>query len=77
MGSQGCIWNSVAVIDGYLLQIRPPSKSEVNNIKLFFSGHNQTCGLNIQAVRDHNCRLVFIGVADPGVMGDGDAIKQL
>ena len=77
ISSQGCIWNCVAVFDGYHLQIRPPSKSEVNNIKSFFSGHYQTYGRNIQAACDHNCRFLFIGVAGPGVMGDRDAIKQI
>lgn len=77
ISSQGCIWNCVAVIDGYHLQIRPPSKSEVRNVKSFFSGHYQTYGLNIQAACDHNCRFLFVGVAGPGVMGDRDAIKQI
>ena len=77
ISSQGCIWNCVAVVDGYHLQIKPPSKSEVSNVKSFFSGHYQTYGLNIQAACDHNCRFLFIGVAGPGVMGDRDAIKQI
>ena len=77
ISSQDCIRNCVAVIDGYHLQIRPPSKSEVNNIKSFFSGHYQTYGLNIQAACDHNCRFLFIGVAGPGVMEDCNANKQI
>jgi DDE superfamily endonuclease len=77
ISSQGCIWNCVAVLDGYHLQIRAPSKAEVKNVKSFFSGHYQTHGINIQAACDHNCRFVFLGVAGPGVMGDRDALNQI
>ncbi len=77
ISSQGCIWNCVAVIEGYHLQIKAPSKNEIKNVKSFFSGHSQTHGINIQAACNHNCRFVFIGVAGPGVMGDRDAIHQI
>ena len=76
ISSQACIWNCVAVIDGYHLQIKSPSKNEVKNVRSFFSGHYQTYGVNVQAACDHNCRFLFIGVAGPGVMGDRDAINQ-
>ena len=37
--SQGCIWNCVSAINhGYHLQIKTPSKSEVKNVRSFFSG---------------------------------------
>ena len=78
ISSQGCIWNCVSVIDGYHLQIKAPSKSEVKNVKSFFSGHYQTHGINIQAACcDHNCRFQFIEDAGPGVMGDRDAVNQI
>ncbi len=77
ISTQGCIWNCVSVIDGYLLQIQTPSKNEVKNVKSFFSGHYQTHGLNIQAACDHHCRFTFLGVAGPGVMGDRDAINMV
>ena len=77
ISSQGCIWNCVAVIDGYHLQMRTPSKKEVKNVKSFFSGHYRTHGVNIQAACDHSCCFVFIGVAGPGVMGDRDAVNQI
>jgi hypothetical protein len=73
----GCIWNCVAVLDGYHLQIQTPSKTEAKNVKSFFSGHYQTYGINIQAACDHNCRFLFVGVAGPGVMGDRKAINQV
>lgn len=73
----GCIWNCVAAVDGYHLQIQTPSKAEAKNVKSFFSGHYQTYGVNIQAACDSNCRFSFLGVAGPGVMGDREAIDQV
>jgi DDE superfamily endonuclease len=77
ISTQGCIWNCVAAIDGYHLQITTPSKKEAKNVKSFFSGHYQTYGVNIQAACDHHCRFVFIGVAGPGVLGDREAVNQV
>jgi DDE superfamily endonuclease len=76
ISTQECIWNCVAVLDGYHLQIDTPSKKEAKNVKSFFSGHYQTYGVNIQAACDPQCRFWFIGVAGPGVMGDREAITQ-
>ena len=66
----------VTVLDGYHLQTITPSKKEVHNVQLYFSGHYQTYGVNIQAVCDHNCHFLFIGVTGPGVMGDRQAIHE-
>ena len=66
----------VAVLDGYHMEIATPPKKEVQNVKSYFSGHYQTYSINIQAVCDHNCRFLFIGVGGPGVMGDREAIKE-
>ncbi len=75
--SQGsCIWNCVAGVDGYHLQIQTPSKAEAKNVKSFFLGHYQTYGVNVQAACDSNCRFSFLGIAGPGVMGDREAIDQ-
>jgi hypothetical protein len=42
ISQQGCIWNCVAVLDGYHLQIQTPSKTEARNVvRSFFSGHYQ------------------------------------
>ena len=71
------IWNCISVIDGYHLQIQTPSKTEVKNVRSFFSGHYQMHGVNIQGACDHHCRITFLGVAGPGVMvGDRDAISM-
>ena len=53
-----------------------PSKKEVHNVRSYFSGHYQTYGVNIQAVCDHSCHFLFIGVASPGIMGDHQAIHE-
>ena len=66
----------VAGLDGYHMEITTPSKNEVHNVKSYFSGHYQTYGINIQAVCDHNCRFLFIGVVGPGVVGDREAVKE-
>lgn len=77
ISQQGCIWNCVAVLDGYHLQIQTPSKSEARNVRSFFSGHYQTYGVNVQAACDHNCKFSFFGIAGPGVLGDREAISQI
>ena len=66
----------VTVLDGYHLQTITPSKKEVHNVWSYFSGHYQTYGVNIQAVCDHNCCFLFIGVVAPSVMGDCQAIHE-
>jgi hypothetical protein len=66
----------VCVVDGYHLQIRPPSKTETGNIRSFYSGHYSSYGLNVQGACDHLCRFVFLGVAAPGVVGDREALFQ-
>ena len=63
----------VAVLNGYHMEMTTPPKKEVHNVKSYFSGHY---GINIQAVCDHNCRFLFIGVGGPGVMGDREAVKE-
>ena len=35
-------------MDGILIKIQVPRKSEVGTVKAFFSGHYHTYGLNIQ-----------------------------
>ena len=77
ISQQGCLWNCVAVLDGYHLQIQTPSKTEARNVRSFCSGHYQTHGVNVQAACDHNCRFSFIGVAGPGVLGDREALNQI
>ena len=77
ISTNGCLWNVVTVVDGYHLETRSPPKSQVKNVRSFYSGHYQAYGVNIQAACDHQCRFQFIGVAGPGVMGDREAINQI
>ena len=41
---EGC----VAAMDGILIKIQVPRRTEVGNVKAFFSGHYHAYGLNIQ-----------------------------
>jgi DDE superfamily endonuclease len=75
--AQNCIWNCVAAIDGYHLQITTPSKKDAKNVWSLYSGHYQTYGVNVQASCNHNCKFSFIGVAGPGVLGDWEALQQI
>jgi hypothetical protein len=73
---QGVINNCVGVGDWFLLGIATPPKSQVSNVRSFFSGHYKCSGLNVQAAGDHHSRFIYIAVAGPGVMGDNDAIGE-
>jgi DDE superfamily endonuclease len=76
ISTEGAIHNCAGVVDGYLLRCKVPSKKEVKNVRSFFSGHYQCCGVNIQAAADHHCRFIHFAFAAPGVTGDRDAIRQ-
>ena len=66
----------VAVLNSYHMEIVTPPKTEAHNVKSYFSGHYQTYGINVQAAFDHNWHFLFIGVGEPGVMGDREAVKE-
>jgi hypothetical protein len=53
---EGCVGS----IDGYLLKIKLPTSSVVENVKSYFSGHYQTYGIIIQAICDHICRFTKV-----------------
>lgn len=76
ISTEQAIINCCGACDGYLLRIKVPNRSEVKNVRSFFSGHYQCYGVNIQAVADHNSRFIFFAFAAPGVTGDRDAMKQ-
>jgi len=71
--TKGC----VAFIDEYLLQIKVPSSNETGNVKAYFSGHNQTYGINVQAACDHKCKLVYAAVAAPGGANEIAAFRKI
>lgn len=58
------------------MRIKVPRKTEVGNVRSYFSGHYQCYGMNIQAVCDHHCRFLYFAVAAPGVTGDREAIHH-
>ena len=75
--STNCVMTEcVAVLDGYHMAITTPPKKEVHDVKSYFSGHYQTCSINIQAACNHKCLFFFIGVGGPGIMGDREAVKE-
>jgi len=76
LSTQATIKGCVACLDGYLLQIKVPSRSETGNVKSYFSGHYQTYGINIQAACDYKCRFVYAAVAAPGGANDIAAFKK-
>jgi len=41
-------------------------KVETGNVKVYFSGHYQTYGINVQAACDHQCRFVYAALAASG-----------
>jgi len=76
LSSHGAIKGCVACLDGYLLQIKVPSKAETGNVKAYFSGHYQTYGINMQATCDHQCRFVYAALAAPGGANDIAAYRK-
>jgi len=77
IGADSVTSNCVGAVDGCLLRIATPRKSEAKNVRSFFSGHCKRCGVNTQAAADHHSRFLHIAVAGPGVTGDRDAIKEV
>jgi len=76
MSSHGAIQGCVACLDGYLLQIKVPAKAETGNVKVYFSGHYQTYGINVQAACDHQCRFVYAPLDAPGGANDIAAYRK-
>ena len=64
----------VGVIDGILVQICRPIN--VDNPNDYFSGHYDVMGINIQAICNHNCQLLYIATAGPGDMPDIATTKE-
>ena len=48
ISKDGLMEGCVAALDGLLLKINVPRKSEVGNVRAFFSGHYQHYGVNVQ-----------------------------
>ena len=64
---KGC----VACLDGYLLQIKVPSKAETGNVKTYLSGHDQTYGINMQAhvtINADLCMLHFLHLVTQNIL---------
>ncbi|KAE9163401.1 hypothetical protein PF004_g30152 [Phytophthora fragariae] len=76
ISKDGIITGCVGCLDGWLCQIRAPSKAEVPDVASFFSGHYQMYGLNVQAVCDSLCRFTGYCFDSPGKVGDSIAFKK-
>jgi len=75
VGTNSTVNNCVGVVDGCLLRISTPRKSEAKNVRSFFSGHCECHGANVQAAADHHSRFAHVAMAAPGATGDRDAVK--
>ena len=62
ISSHGVIEGCVASMDGILIKIQVPRKTEVGNVKSFFSGHYHAYGLNIQVSSSTFCRNLIQGI---------------
>jgi hypothetical protein len=67
--------NCVGAIDGYLLSINLPHRTDAANVTGFFSGHYQKYGINVQACCDSQCRFTFFALSAPGSQNDRIAVK--
>jgi hypothetical protein len=72
----GIIKNCVGAVDGDLLSIITPQKSQTKNVRSYFSSHYQKHGVNIQACCDTKGRFTFLGVGGPGVTNDCQGIEE-
>jgi hypothetical protein len=52
----------VGALDGYLQCIAATSHKECGNVGAYFSGHYWVYGVNIQAMRGADCRLLFVSL---------------
>jgi hypothetical protein len=63
-------------LDGYLMRITAPFHAECGNVGAYFSGHNCTYGINIQAMCDADCYFHFFCLAAPGKTNNSVAIRR-
>ena len=63
----------VGAIDDLLVQIIAPRRTEVGNVRAYYSGHYETFGLNCQAACDVGLKFVYFAVVAPGKTNDNAA----
>ncbi|ETO86146.1 hypothetical protein F444_00270 [Phytophthora nicotianae P1976] len=73
----GVIEHCIEVIDGWLCPIRVPRQNECVESCLFFSGHYQKYGLNVQACADSLCHFTAFSVNSSGGMSDSYAYQTV
>ena len=57
ISSHGVMEGCVAAMDGILIKTITPAKSQVGNVRAFFSGHYQHYGINVQV---NQCLLLYL-----------------
>jgi hypothetical protein len=73
---EGAMNGCVGSLDGFLLQIKAPSHEECGNVPAYYSGHYCCYGINVQAMCDSECHLLFYALAAPGKSNDARAIRK-
>lgn len=72
--SQAGFSNCIGTIDGVLIWIEKPTKSEAEYCgvgpKKFYCGRKHKFGLNMQAVCDHHGRFIDVSIGHPGSTSD-------
>ena len=67
ISSNSVISGCIGAIDSLLVVVKCPSMLDSsNNPSSYYSGHYCCHGLNVQAICDASCHLIFFAVAAPG-----------
>jgi hypothetical protein len=77
ISTHGVMRGCIGAIDGWLCPMIVPPRALVGNVRSYFSGHYQRCGVNVQAVVDHHCRFIYMAVAAPGSQPDINALNMI
>lgn len=69
------IENCVGVLDGYLVRIIAPRRSDTKNPRCYYSGKDKCFGFNCQGVVDSRGRFLHFELAGPGSAHDMNAYR--
>ncbi|CAM9469835.1 unnamed protein product, partial [Chrysoparadoxa australica] len=71
--SNGVMDKCIGAVDGMLVRIRVPTLKDTPTPVRYYSGHKKFCGINLQAICDHNCRFLGMDMREPGSVNDRKA----
>ena len=60
----------VGALDGFFQHTNKPSQKEAFNMLAYYSGHNESYGVNCQACVSSNLEFMHFGVVSPGSTND-------